>query len=237
MNIALLTAAGSGTRMHQSIPKQFMDVDGIPVIAYTMMAFQGSPDIDAIGVVCLSGWEDTLRDIAKTHGISKLKWVFEGGASNQESIGNGLRGLEAAGCSREDIVLVHDGVRPLVDNRIIADNIATCKEFGYAVTGLQCKEAIMQVKDGCLDEIEYPREMLIRTQTPHTYRLGTLLDAHKEAAQKGVGGTVASCTLLAALGRKDQHLVTGSERNGLKLTLSEDVDLFRAMIKVKITNP
>lgn len=222
--------------MHQSIPKQFMDVDGIPVIAYTMMAFQGSPEIDAIGVVCLAGWEDTLREIAKTHGISKLKWIFEGGASNQESINNGLNGLEAAGCSRDDIVLIHDGVRPLVDNRIISDNIATCKEFGYAVTGLPCKEAIMSLQDGCLGEIEYPREKLVRTQTPHTYRLGTLLDAHKEATEKGVEGTVASCTLMAALGRKDQHLVTGSEQNGLKLTLSEDVDLFRAMIRVKNNN-
>lgn len=222
--------------MHQSIPKQFMDVDGIPVIAYTMMAFQGSPEIDAIGVVCLAGWEDTLREIAKTHGISKLKWIFEGGASNQESINNGLNGLEAAGCSRDDIVLIHDGVRPLVDNRIISDNIATCKEFGYAVTGLPCKEAIMSLQDGCLDEIEYPREKLVRTQTPHTYRLGSLLDAHREAVEKGVSGTVASCTLMAALGNRDQHLVTGSEQNGLKLTLSEDVDLFRAMIRVKNNN-
>lgn len=236
MNIALLTAAGSGTRMHQSIPKQFMDVDGIPVIAYTMMAFQGSPDIDAIGVVCLAGWEDTLREIASAHNIGKLKWVFQGGASNQESIGNGLRGLMASGCSRDDIVLVHDGVRPLVDNRIIADNIATCKEYGYAVTGLLCKEAIMQLQDGCLDEIEYPREMLVRTQTPHTYRLGALLDAHNQAIEKGVNGTVASCTLMAALGNKNQHLVTGSERNGLKLTLSEDVDLFRAMIRLNTDN-
>ena len=94
MNIALLTAAGSGTRMHQPIPKQFMDVEGIPVIAYTMKAFQGSPDIDAIGVICLSGWEDRLREIASAHGIDKLRWVFKGGESNQESIYNGIMGRQ-----------------------------------------------------------------------------------------------------------------------------------------------
>ena len=220
--------------MHQPIPKQFMDVEGIPVIAYTMKAFQGSPDIDAIGVICLSGWEDRLREIASAHGIDKLRWVFKGGESNQESIYNGIRGLAENSCSREDIVLVHDGVRPMVDNRIISDNISVCRQFGYAVTGLPCKEAIMSLNgDGCLGEIEYPREMLVRTQTPHTYRLGTLLDAHMEASRKGISGTVASCTLMAALGNTEQHLVTGSEQNGLKLTLSEDVDLFRAMIRVK----
>ena len=229
MTIALLTAGGVGNRMGQDIPKQFMTIDNIPVIIYTLKAFQEHSQIDAIGVVCLQGWEVVLQAYANQFNITKLKWIFEGGDSNQASIRNGLEGLRAKGCKGEDIVLVHDGVRPLVSERIIAENIAKCNEFGYAVTGLVCNEAIMEVKGDCLSNIEIPRERLIRTQTPHTYRLKTLLDAHAEAEHRGVENTVASCTLLGALGVNDQHLVLGSERNGLKLTQTEDVELFKAL--------
>lgn len=229
MNIALLTAGGVGNRMGQDIPKQFMTIDNIPVIIYTMKAFQEHPDIDAIGVVCLHGWEVVLQAYANQFNITKLKWIFKSGDTNQQSICNGLEGLRVEGCSDDDIVLVHDGVRPLVSVRIISENIEKCKEYGYAVTGLVCKEAIMEVKGDCLSNISIPRERLIRTQTPHTYRLGILLNAHAEAKKKGIENTVASCTLLSALGVDNQHLVIGSERNGLKLTQTEDVDLFKAL--------
>ena len=229
MNIALLTAGGIGNRMGQDIPKQFMTIDNIPVIIYTMKAFQEHPEIDAMAVVCLQGWEVVLQAYANQFNITKLKWIFKGGNSNQQSILNGLEGLKAKGCNDDDIVLVHDGVRPLVSERIISENIAKCREFGYAVTGLVCKEAIMEVKGDCLSNISIPRERLIRTQTPHTYRLKTLLDAHAEAKAQGIENTVASCTLLGALGIDDQHLVAGSERNGLKLTQTEDVELFKAL--------
>lgn len=122
MNIALLTAAGSGTRMGQDIPKQFMTIDDCPVIIYTMRPFQEHPDIDAIAVVCLDGWEKTLKAYANQFGITKLKYIFPGGASNQGSIHNGLVGLKEAGCSDEDIVLIQDGVRPLVSEDIITNN-------------------------------------------------------------------------------------------------------------------
>ena len=231
MNIALLTAAGSGNRMGQDVPKQFMSIDNIPVIIYTLMPFQKHPEIDAIAVVCLKGWEAFLDSYARQWGVTKLRWIFPGGATNQESIRNGLYGLRDAGCSEDDIVLVQDGVRPLVNSRIISENIAACKEYGYAVTGLVCKEAIMRQEGDNLCDIEYSREELIRTQTPHTYHLGTLLNAHKEAEEKGIMNTVASCTLLAKTGIKSQHLVRGSERNGLKLTRPEDIELFQAMIR------
>ncbi|MCI6672204.1 MAG: IspD/TarI family cytidylyltransferase [Prevotella sp.] len=229
MNIALLTAGGIGNRMGQDIPKQFMTIDNIPVIIYTMKAFQEHNEIDAIGVVCLNGWEVMLQAYANQFNITKLQWIFPSGETNQQSIRNGLLGLQAQGCKEDDIVLVHDGVRPLVSARIISENIRKCREFGYAVTGLVCKEAIMEVKGDCLLNIEIPRERLIRTQTPHTYRLRTLLEAHAEAQLRGIENTVASCTLLGELGVEEQHLVIGSERNGLKLTQTEDVELFKAL--------
>ena len=184
MNIALLTAGGTGNRMGQDIPKQFMCIDNQPVIIYTLQAFQYHPEIDAIAVVCLPGWNVILQAYANQYNITKLKWIFDGGDSNQESIYNGIIGLKDAGCSDEDIILVQDGVRPLVDARIISDNIKVCKKYGYAVTGLLCKEAIMEVEDGKVKNIDIPRERLVRTQTPHTYTLGALLGQgeiiHKE---------------------------------------------------------
>ncbi len=230
MNIALLTAGGVGNRMGQDIPKQFMTIDNIPVIIYTMQAFQRHPSVDAIAVVCLTGWEVVLQAYANQFNITKLKWIFEGGDSNQHSICNGLEGLRGAGRPDDDIILVHDGVRPLVSERIITENIEKCRKYGYAVTGLVCKEAIMEKVDDCVQNISIPRERLIRTQTPHTYRLGDLLKAHHEAEEKRVENTVASCTLMSALGVDSQRLVMGSERNGLKLTQTEDIDLFKALI-------
>lgn len=230
MNIALLTAGGTGNRMGQDIPKQFMTIDNKPVIIYTLEAFQFHPEIDGIAVVCLKGWEVVLQSYANQYNITKLKWIFEGGSSNQESICNGINGLKNAGCTDDDIVLVQDGVRPLVSKEIISNNIAVCKKHGYAVTGLTCKEAIMEQVDDTVREIEIPRERLVRTQTPHTYRLGILLDGHRQAKEKGLMNTVASCTLFGALGVTDQHLVRGSEQNGLKLTSPEDIELFKALL-------
>lgn len=230
MNIALLTAGGCGNRMGQDIPKQFMCIDNQPVIIYTLQAFQFHNEIDAIAVVCLPGWGVILQAYANQYNITKLKWIFDGGDTNQESIHNGILGLEREGCSLDDVVLVHDGVRPLVDPRIISENISVCKQYGYAVTGLTCKEAIMELRGNTVCDIEIPRERLVRTQTPHTYALGTLLDAHKKAKDLNITNTVASCTLVALTGNKDQHLVEGSEKNGLKLTRPQDVDLFKALI-------
>ena len=142
MNIALLTAGGVGNRMGQDIPKQFMTINEKPVLIYTLEAFQKHPEIDAIAVVCLSGWEPMLQAYANQFRITKLKWIFPGGASNQESIHNGIMGLRESGCADDDIVIVHDGVRPLISDKIISDNLETCKKFGYAVTGLLCKQVI-----------------------------------------------------------------------------------------------
>ena len=230
MNIALLTAGGTGNRMGQDIPKQFMPIDNKPVIIYTMESFQVHPEIDAIAVVCLKGWEIVLQSYANQYNITKLKWIFEGGETNQDSIYNGIIGLKSAGCSDDDIILVQDGVRPLVSKEIITNNIATCRMYGYAVTGLTCKEAIMEQRDETVHEISIPRERLVRTQTPHTYKLANLIEAHKIAKTKGISGTVASCTLMSAIGVDSQHLVQGSEQNGLKLTRTEDIELFKALI-------
>lgn len=230
MNVALLTAAGSGTRMGQDIPKQFMNIDDCPVIIYTMLPFQKHPEIDAIAVVCLKGWEMMLQAYTNQFGITKLKYIFPGGESNQDSIHNGLVGLRENGLTDTDIVMIQDGVRPLVSQEIISKNIQVAREYGYAITGLPCKEVIMQyhAEGETLSYMPIPREQLIRTQTPHTYQLGKLWHIHELAAAQSIQ-KAASCELAACLGFDDQHLVIGNEKNGLKLTNVEDIELFKAL--------
>jgi len=230
MNYALITAGGIGNRMGQDIPKQFMTIENKPVIIYTLENFQKSEDIDAIAVVCLSGWDVVLQAYANQYNIRKLRWIFEGGDTNQNSIYNGIEGLRREGASDDDIILIHDGVRPLVSERIIADNIKTAKEYGCAVTGLQCKEVILKLNTSCLEGIPYVREELIRTQTPHTYKFGLIHKIYEQAKEKGIS-SAASCELLTILGYDKQHWVKGSEKNGLKLTNVEDIELFKSLIK------
>lgn len=169
MNIALLTAAGSGTRMGQDIPKQFMTIDECPVIVYTMQAFQQHPQIDAIAVVCLKGWEIVLKAYANQYGITKLDYIFSGGDTNFQSIRNGLLGLRNNGVADDDIVLIHDGVRPLVSEDIITMNIETCCKYGYATTGQFCKEVILEfnTENDILKYLPISREKCSYTNSSH----------------------------------------------------------------------
>lgn len=228
-NIALLIAGGSGNRMGQDIPKQFMHVDGCPIIIHTMRCFQRHPDVDSIAVVCLKGWETVLQAYANQFSIDKLKYIFPGGNSGMESIHNGIYGLKDAGCGDEDLVLIHDSVRPLLSQDIISSNIAICKAYGYAITGIQCREAILESEDGFSSTTSIPRDKLIRTQTPQTFRLRNILNVHEEAKVKGIADSVASCTLVAEVGGREMHIVPGSEKN-IKITTVEDLEILKALM-------
>jgi 2-C-methyl-D-erythritol 4-phosphate cytidylyltransferase len=232
MNIALIIAGGSGNRMGQDIPKQFMHVGNCPIIIHTMAAFQQHADVNAIAVVCLAGWETVLQSYANQFCIDKLRWIFPGGSNGQESIHNGIYGLREAGCADDDLVLIHDAVRPLLSQDIISSNIATCKKYGYAITGIRCREAILESDDGFCTRTSIPRDKLIRTQTPQTFRLGNIIAAHEEAAKRGITNSVASCTLIAELGEKEMHIVPGSEKN-IKITTIEDLEILKALMNIK----
>ena len=229
MNIAVIIAGGSGNRMGQDIPKQFIHVDGCPIIIHTMLCFQKHPDIDAIAVVCLKGWDTVLRAYANQFNITKLKWLFPGGKTGMESIHNGIYGLRDEGCDDEDLVLIHDSIRPLLSQDIISSNIAVCKAYGYAITGIQCREAILKSDDGFVSSTSIPRDTLIRTQTPQTFRLGNIIAVHEEAKVKGITDSVASCTLVAEVGGRDMHIVPGSEKN-IKVTTVEDIEILKALM-------
>lgn len=230
MNIALLIAGGSGQRMHQNIPKQFITINDRPVIVYTLEAFQSHVEIDAIAVVCIAGWEHVLRAYADQFNITKLKYIIPGGKTGQESIRNGVFELEKH-YSRDDIVLIHDAIRPLVSHEVISDCIVKTQQFGNAIAVIPCAEAMLQTEDGENSTGSYPRDRLKRTQTPQGFHLGQICDLHRRALKAGITNSVASCTLMIEMGEQ-VHFSSGSEKN-IKLTTVEDLDIFKALLAAK----
>ena len=229
-NIGLLIAGGSGTRMHQDIPKQFITVNERPVIVYTLEAFENHPEIAAIAVVCIEGWEQVLWAYAKQFNITKLKYIVPGGKNGQDSIRNGVLELEKHFAS-EDIVLIHDAIRPMVSAEIISDNIRVATEHGNAITVIPCAEAMMQTEDGIVSVGSYPRDRLKRTQTPQAFHIGQICDLHRRALEAGITNSVASCTLMIEMGER-VFFSAGSEKN-IKLTTVEDIDIFKALLAAK----
>lgn len=231
MNIALIIAGGVGQRMGQDIPKQFINVYDKPVIVYTMEAFQKNENIDAIEIVCIDGWHEMLYAYARQFGISKLENVVSGGKNGQDSIRNGLYDIASRHHDDDDLVLIHDAIRPMLSNEIIDDNIKVCREKGNAITVLPCNAAMLKTFDGVETEEQVPRDNLKETQTPQTFYLKEIVETHKEALAKGITNSVASCTLYIELGKK-LYLAKGSEKN-LKLTTTEDIEIFKALLNSK----
>ena len=217
--------------MGQSIPKQFIEVDGKTVLTYTLEGFQSHPMVDAIEVVCIKGWEDVLRRDAQRYGITKLRWITGGGASGQESIRNGVFNLEGK-CNPDDIIIVHDGIRPLVDREVLTDVIRTAQQFGNAVTSLPYNEQIFVVdsEDASTTTSFIPRETLRRVSTPQAYRFDLLDSKYHEAFEKGIGiaGSHYTNTMMVELGVR-LHFAAGSDKN-IKLTTPDDLAIFKGYL-------
>ena len=188
MTIAIIIAGGSGHRMGQDIPKQFINVYDKPILIYTLEGFQNHPMVDAIEVVCIEGWENVVWAYAKQFGINKLKWITKGGNTGQESIRNGVYNLEEI-ASKEDIVIIHDGIRPLVEPEVLTDVINKAKEYGNAVTSMPYNEQIFVIsKDDEATTTQFiPRETLRRVSTPQAYRFDLLDSKYHEAYEKEIG--------------------------------------------------
>lgn len=232
MNIALIIAGGSGHRMGQDIPKQFINVYDKPILIYTLEGFQKHPQIDAIEVVCIDGWHDILWAYAKQFNITKLKWVISGGSTGQESIRNGVYNLEDK-CSIDDIIIIHDGIRPLVEPSVLSDVIAKCKLYGNAVTSMPYNEQIFVIDENDENTTSkfIPRETLRRVSTPQAYNFKLLDEKYHEAFEKEIGiyGSHYTNTMMVELGVK-LHFAAGSDKN-IKLTTKDDLEMFKAYLK------
>ena len=227
-NIALIIAGGVGARMHQDIPKQFINVKDKPVIVYTLEAFQNHPNIDAIEVVCLEGWHDILRAYAKQFNISKLENIVNGGETGQDSIRNGLYDIATRYKDDEDIVLIHDSIRPMVSADVISDNIRVCRKYGNATTVIPCTSVMLKTEDSLVAGEQIPRDNLKITQTPQAFYLNELLSVHAEAIKMDLLPSIASCALYIEMGKK-VYLSMGSEKN-IKITTQEDIEIFSSLL-------
>ena len=229
-NIALIIAGGSGARMGQDIPKQFINVYDKPVLIYTLEGFQNHPSIDAIEVVCIDGWHDVLKAYAKQFGITKLQWVVSGGSNCQESIRNGVYCLQGK-ISDDDIVVVHDGIRPLVDESVLSDVIDKGKQYGAAVSSLPYNEQIFVTDDHISTTKYIPRDTLRRVSTPQAYRFDLLVSKYREAYEKGIGvyDSQYTNTMMVDLG-VTLYFAKGSEKN-IKLTTKDDLEIFKTYLK------
>lgn len=230
MITALLTAAGTGTRMGQDIPKQFLHVNNKPIIIYTMEVFEKDPNVDAIVVVTLESWVEVVRAYAKQFNITKLKSIVAGGASGQESIANGIEAIRGFADS-ESTVLIHDGNRPLVTSEIISSAVATFNKYGSAVAAIPTVEAVFTSHDALQGEESLPRELLYRTQTPHLYKISDVVTAHQKAREQGISDTAATCVLMHELG-ETVYFSKGAETN-LKITTVDDLLIFKALLSTR----
>lgn len=237
MNVAIVLAGGKGQRMDSEIPKQFINVYDKPILMYTLEAFEKHPQIDALEVVAIDGWRDLVWAYAKQFNITKLKWVVNGGNTVQESIRNGLLSIENE-VSCDDIILIHDGIRPLVDQNVLTDVIKVAYDKGNAVSSMPYNEQIFVV-DGENEQTtkEYVvRETIRRVSTPQAYNATMIIDLYKRAflEGKGISGSSYADTLMTEYGHTVFYSM-GSDKN-IKIIDQDDLNLFKAFLQKENAN-
>ena len=231
MNIALIVAAGTGSRMSGAIkPKQFLLVNNKPLMIYTIEAFQMHDDIDAIVVVTGEGYEDQVKNWCKEYNLSKVKAVVLGGDSRQESVYNGLQAIKGMDTKDSDIILIQDAARPLVSKDIISKNIEACIEFDAVDTVIKANDTIISSKSGeTINDIPN-RSELYQSQTPQTFKFGLIYEAHENAKAGKIPNVTDDAKLVISTG-KEIHLVEGSKQN-FKVTTPDDLVMFEALLNI-----
>lgn len=233
MYIAVIFAGGVGSRMHsKDRPKQFLEMYNKPIIIHTLEHFENHPMIDAIAVVCIESWIPYLNDLLYKFRIEKVKKVVPGGETGQLSIYNGLKAAKEIAGDEKSIVLIHDGVRPLINEKLITDNIEAVKKYGSAITTAKVKETILVVneKDSSIDYVT-PRANSRVAKAPQSFWLEDILSAHEKALSKGEIEWIDSCTMMQEYGFK-MHLIDGPSQN-IKITTPEDFYTMRAILETK----
>lgn len=226
MITALIFAGGTGRRMNsRSKPKQFLEMHGKPIIIYTLEHFEYHEQIDNIVVVCLKQWIEELKGLLKRFGISKVKKIVPGGATGHDSIYCGLASMKGF-CREEDIVLIHDGVRPLITEKLITENIESVKKYGSAITSEMTKESVVRSRDG--EEIcdVLPRDQIYVAKAPQSFYYGKILHLY-EMAQKDDIKSIDS-SHLCSMYQEPMHLLLGT-KNNMKITEPADFYIYRAL--------
>ena len=226
MNVALIFAGGTGQRMNTNAkPKQFLNLYGKPIILYTLEHFEDHPEIDEIVIVCLESWIKELERFLRCYDIKKVIKIVPGGKTGHESIYNGLKALENI-CKTDDIVLIHDGVRPLITKELISANIAKVKECGTAITAESATESVISSENGDVVGSVPNRSSMFTAKAPQSFEYGMIWDLYQRARKDGLL-TIDSAHLLSIYGR-EMHLIQ-STPNNIKITLPADYYIFRAL--------
>ena len=232
MNIAVIFAGGSGTRMNtKTRPKQFLLVHGKPIIVHTIELFENHPEIDGIIVVCIEGWIPYMEEMKYRYRLDKISQIVPGGNTGQLSIYNGLCAAEEIYGLEDNIVLIHDGVRPLITAETISDNIYSVKEKGNAVTCTIAKETVILVDDDNR-VAEVPSRAHSRfAKAPQSFWLKDIISAHRKSLAMGEDNCIDSCTMMRQFGY-NLHVVIGPYEN-IKITTPDDFYTFRALYDVR----
>lgn len=233
MNIAVIFAGGVGKRMHsKECPKQFLKIYNKPIIIHTLEYFEKHPLIDAIVISCVEEWMPYLEELIYKYRIEKVKKVVVGGETGQLSIYNGLKAAEDVANGEKAIVLIHDGVRPLINAKLITDNIESVKKNGSAITTAVVKETILVVNEGTATINYVPSRKNSRVaRAPQSFWLNDILNAHEKALSEGKKDYIDSCTMMQEYGY-ELFLVDGPGEN-IKITTPEDFYIMRAILEAK----
>ena len=233
MNIGVIFAGGVGKRMRTvEKPKQFIEINNKPIIIYTLEHFENNDEIDAVVIACLESWIPYLNELLKKFNIKKVKKVVPGGETGQQSIYNGLCAAKEISQSEDDIVLIHDGVRPLINPNLLSKNIACVKEHGSSITAGIVRETIVVIndKDGCVMEVPNRANSRV-AKAPQCFYLKDILSAHEKAKAANKFDFIDSCTMMQFYGHK-MYMTDGPYEN-IKVTTPDDFYTMRAILQVK----
>ena len=225
MNYAIILAGGTGKRIGASIPKQFIKINGKPILVYTLEKFENHPLVDSITVVCVEGWDSEVRLLSKEFNISKLSNVVTGGNTALQSI---RRGYESLNPADDDIIIIHDGVRPLVDEVSISNVINDCILFGGAISSVPLIEHVFFVGNERSDLHYIPRENAFRTVTPQAYSSEKMKRAFIESDKSGKGKDSPFIGIMMMDVGEKVVLSIGSEKN-IKITDPNDILYFKSL--------
>lgn len=225
MNYVIIIAGGVGSRLGAPVPKQFVEVLGKPVIAYTMEHFQNHSEIDAIELVCVDGYQDHLKTITEKYGITKLLKIVKGGSEYERSIMNGVAGLEGI-AKPDDIVMIHWSASPFLYEEMISDNLRVCKEKGNAITA-SYSYLLYGSNDGDCAKKAINRDSFMTLSAPQSFLYKNIVDLYKQVEEKNMFEAIDehhTTVFMAELGIP-LYFSKGSHTN-IKITTKEDIDLF-----------
>lgn len=219
---AIVVAGGVGNRMNSDIPKQFIDVMGKPIIAYTINSLSKCSLIDEIIVVTLQEYLVYMKDVVDAFGFKKVAKIVCGGSSRQESVYNGLKEVS----DDTDIVAIHDGARPMIDDGVISECIIAAKEFGCAAVGVKMKDTIKSVDSNGFIEFTADREKLWQVQTPQIFKKEIICSLHEKYIENPI--STDDCFLAEQDGYKVK-MVEGKYEN-IKITTPQDIHIMKGLL-------